>query len=391
MFTGRMPTRSSLPGKRARLAMLAAGAQAVSATDADIVITGLDAWAIRPRPSGAARLVIAVRTSAGVTGYGETSATPDPSSSVAEALSYREFLNGRDALASVAAHAVLAKAPPPVRGGVDIALLDVRGKVAKAPVYDVLAGRTREKARAMAALSGTSEVDLREGLEAARSEGFRAFSVPVLLPRGTPTRGRRFFAETEAMLKRLRRAGADDLALDCGGRTTAAEAAGLAARLERFHLMWMDEPARQVADAAFEKISHETVTPVGWGRGLVSNGRFQDLLRRQVVDVLRPDVGLNGVTACRRAAALAEAYYTAIAPFHRGGPIGTAAALQIAASVPNFVAQEVSFSTDEERRRMDQAITNGTAPKVVDGYFALPSGPGLGVEVDEGALEEFAA
>ena len=371
--------------------MLAAGAQAASATDADIVITGLDAWAIRPRPSDAARLIIAVRTSVGVTGYGETSATPDPSSSVAEALSYREFLEGRDALASVAAHAALAQAPPSVRGAVDIALLDVRGKVANAPVYDLLAGRTRDKARAVAALTGTSKAGLLEGLEAARQAGFKAFSVPVPLPRDTPTRGRGFFVRTEAMLTRLRQAGADDLVLDCSGRPTAAEAAGLAARLETFRLMWMDEPTSQISDSALVKISHETVTPVGWGRSLTSNGRFLDLLRLQVVDVLRPDVGLNGVTACRRAAALAEAYYTAIAPFHRGGPVGTAAALQIAASVPNFVAQEVPFSTDEDRLRMDEAITNGTAPKVVDGYFALPTEPGLGVEVEEGALERFAA
>ena len=293
-------------------------------------------------------------------------------------------------MASVAILAALGQAPPAVRGAVDIALLDVRGKVAGAPVYDLLAGRTRDRARAMAALSGTSEVELAESLSAARNEGFRAFSVPVLLPRGAPTRGRKFFADTEAMLRRLRRAGADDLVLDCGGRTTAAEAAGLAARLERFHLMWMDEPTRQVSDRVLEKISHETVTPVGWGRTFTSNGRFQDLLRLQVIDALRPDVGLNGVTGCRRAAALAEAYYTAIAPFHRGGPIGTAAALQIAASVPNFVVQEVAFTTDGDQRRMDSAITSGTAPRVADGYFELPAGPGLGVEVDESALQEFA-
>ena len=154
--------------------------------------------------------------------------------------------------------------------------------------------------------------------------------------------------------------------------------------------MWMDEPTRQVSDRVLEKISHETVTPVGWGRTFTSNGRFQDLLRLQVIDALRPDVGLNGVTGCRRAAALAEAYYTAIAPFHRGGPIGTAAALQIAASVPNFVVQEVAFTTDGDQRRMDSAITSGTAPRVADGYFELPAGPGLGVEVDESALQEFA-
>jgi galactonate dehydratase len=117
------------------------------------------------------------------------------------------------------------------------------------------------------------------------------------------------------------------------------------------------------------------VTPVGWGRRFTENSRFQDLLRLQVIDVLRPDVGLNGISSVRRAAALSEAYYTAVAPFHRGGPIGAAAALQIAASIPNFVVQEVAFSMDERERRMHEDIADGSASKVVDGFFELPTEP----------------
>lgn len=297
---------------------------------------------------------------------------------------------GTDALASVAARVLLSTAPPTIRGAIDIALLDLRGKVADAPVYDLLSGRTRDKARAMAALQGDSESELMEQLEVARDQGFRAFSVPVLLPEDTPTRGRGFFVETEGILRRLRQAGADDLVLDCGGRTTAAEAAGLAARLERFHLMWMDEPTDQISDTALRKISSETVTPLGWGRTLVSSGRFQDLLRMQVIDVLRPNMGVHGVEATRELAALAESYYTAIAPYHRGGPIGLAAALQVAASVPNFVVQEVRFSTDSRERHMHESIAGGSLPSVAEGFFELPAGPGLGLEIDEDALQEYA-
>ncbi len=385
--TREMPTRMR---KRIGLASLAAGAQAGVSSHPAVALAGLEAWAIRSGPEAIARLVIAIRTDAGETGYGETATGPDPSSSVAEALRLGEALVGRDALASVAARGVLSAAPPAIRGAIDIALLDLRGKVANAPVYDLLAGRTRDKARAMAALHGTSESELMEQLEAARDQGFRAFSVPVLLPEGTPTRGRGFFAETEQMLRRLRQAGADDLVLDCAGRTTAAEAAGLAARLERFHLMWLDEPTSQISDEALRKISSETVTPLGWGRGLTSSGRFQDLLRMQVIDVLRPDVGVHGVSYTREVAALAESYYTAVAPYHRGGPIGTAAALQVAASIPNFVVQEVAFSSVRSERRMHELIAGGSLPKVEEGYFELPKGPGLGLEIDEDALGRYA-
>ncbi|MYB54255.1 MAG: hypothetical protein F4X77_18960 [Acidobacteriia bacterium] len=377
--------------KRFGLASLAAGTAAATGPTPEIAISGLDAWAIRSSPEAVPRLVIALRTSAGVTGYGETSAGADPASSVAEALRHANALVGKDAMASMAVRVSLSAAAPAIRGAVDIALLDVRGKIADAPVYDLLAGRTRDKARAMASLRGSSEAELSQQLSAARNSGFRAFSVPALLPQGTPTRGREFFANTEAMLRRLRQAGATDLVLDCAGRTTAAEAAGLAARLETFHLMWMDEPTSPISDSALEKISHESVTPVGWGRFLTSSGRFQDLLRMQVIDVLRPDIGLHGISGVRQLASLAEAYYTAVAPFHRGGPIGAAAALQVAASIPNFVVQEVAFSTDAAERRMHTAIAGDSVPQVVNGFFELPTGPGLGLEIDEAALQEYAA
>ncbi len=374
-----------------RLASLAAGAQAGSPPAPEIAITGIDAWAIRSSPKAAARLVIAVRTSAGVTGYGETAIRSIPASAAAAVGPYADALAGTDAMASMAVWVMLSVVPAAIRGAVDIALLDIRGKVVSAPIYDLFAGRTRDKARAMASLRGNSEQELAQQLAVARQHGFRAFSVPVPLHRDDPTRGRAFFAATEAMLGRLRRAGATDLVLDCAGRASASEAAGLAARLEAFHLLWIDEPTDQISDANLKKISHESVTPVGWGRSLTTSGRFQDLLRMQVIDVLRPDIGLHGISGIRRLASLAEAYYTAVAPFHRGGPIGTAAALQVAASIPNFVLQEVAFTPEGAERRMHEAIAGTSLPQVTDGFFELPTGPGLGITIDEAALQEYSA
>lgn len=375
--------------KRFGLAPLAAAAQVSARGPADVAVTGLDAWAVRADTDAPSLLVIAVRTGAGATGYGETLAGPDPSTMVAEALNCASGLVGVDALASVAARDRLGAVSPGIRAAVDMALLDIRGKVAGAPVYDLLAGRTRDKARAMAVLGGTTEAELLEQVAAARGKGFRAFCVPILFPDDRPTRGTAFFAGTEELLEGLRQAGADDLVLDCGGLTTAAEAAGLAGRLETFHLMWMDEPTGRIGDEALQKIASETVMPLGWGRMLVSSGRFQDLLRLQVIDVLRPDIGLHGIASVRELAALAEAYYTAVAPYHRGGPIGTAASLQVAASIPNFVVQEVRFTLSERERAMHEAMTHGSLPKVADGFFELPDGPGLGLEVDEDALREY--
>lgn len=380
--------QSILMSKRARLAAMASGTHLASKRP-EVTITAMKCWAVRSDPSRTAALVVALSTSEGTTGYGESPAGLAPETASAAAQSFGRFIVGKDAFSTEAHLITLSDAPARVRGAVDMALLDLKGKLAEAPVYDVLAGRTRDKARAVAALSGANESELTDAVAVARDTGYRAFSVPVQLPEESPTRGKRFFVETEMMLRRLRDAGADDLVLDCGGRTTAAESAGLAARLEGFHLMWLDEPTDEINDETLKKISHDTVTPVGWGRHFTHNSRFQDLLRLQVIDVLRPDIGLNGISSTRKVAALAEAYYTAIAPFHRGGPIGIAAALHVAASVPNFVAQEVLFSLDETERRMHREIAGGMEPRVVDGFFELPTGPGLGIEVDEAALERY--
>ena len=277
---------------------------------------------------------------------------------------------------------------PEVRAAVDIALLDIKGKIADAPIYQVLSGRTRDKARAYAPLAGRSFDELSASLDQARAAGFRAFSLPIQIPAG-PTHGRRFYAETLEIAEKLRDAGAADLVLDCAGRTTAAEAAGLAARFEKFRPLWIDEPTTEINEEALRKISGESATPVGWGRAITDNGEFQDLLRMEAVDVLRPDIALVGISQARRAAVLAEAYYTAIAPDNRGGPIATAAGLHIAASTPNFVLLEVPFPADAADRKMRQDLAGAALEQPADGFLNLPAGPGLGIEIDEATLEQY--
>jgi galactonate dehydratase len=91
----------------------------------------------------------------------------------------------------------------------------------------------------------------------------------------------------------------------------------------------------------------------------------------------------------RRIAALAETYYVAVAPNHEGGPVATAAALHLAASLPNFFIQHVPLPASEEDRRMRAAIVKQPVETVRDGFFALSSSPGLGIDINEDALERY--
>ena len=117
-----------------------------------------------------------------------------------------------------------------------------------------------------------------------------------------------------------------------------------------------------------------------------AKARFQDLLREDGVDILRPALALHGLTSARKAAAVAETYYVAVAPFHRGGPIGTAAGMQLCAALPNSFVQETPFPADAADRRARAAIS-GWDEKPADGFFPLSGKPGLGLDVDERALD----
>jgi galactonate dehydratase len=142
---------------------------------------------------------------------------------------------------------------------------------------------------------------------------------------------------------------------------------------------------------AVRKVSGETVTPLGFGRGISDAGVFQALLREGLVDVVRPDIAHWGISGARRIAVLAEAYYVAIAPHHDGGPVATAAAIHLAASVPNFFIQHVPLPHDPKDREMRAAIVPGGIETPRDGFLQVPTGPGLGIQVNESALEKYHA
>jgi L-alanine-DL-glutamate epimerase-like enolase superfamily enzyme len=81
----------------------------------------------------------------------------------------------------------------------------------------------------------------------------------------------------------------------------------------------------------------------------------------------------------------------AVAPHHHGGPVGTAAAIHLAASVPNFFVQHVPIPAAAEDRAMRQAIVSPDLETGRNGFLELPKGPGLGITINESALEKYHA
>jgi galactonate dehydratase len=133
------------------------------------------------------------------------------------------------------------------------------------------------------------------------------------------------------------------------------------------------------------------VVPLGFGRGIRDAGDFQALLREGLIDVVRPELSFFGITGVKRIAALAETYYVAVAPHHDAGPLTTAAAIHAAASIPNFFVQHVPIPLAPEDRAMRAALCSPNPETGRDGFLSLPQGPGLGITIDESALEKYRA
>jgi galactonate dehydratase len=88
-------------------------------------------------------------------------------------------------------------------------------------------------------------------------------------------------------------------------------------------------------------------------------------------------------------AAVAETHYVAIGPYHDGGPIATVAAIHLAASLPNFFIQQVPFTEASEDRAMRASLGGAALERPVNGFLALPTGPGLGLALDRATLEKY--
>lgn len=343
-------------------------------------IVEMRVYPVREPASGRSYTIVRLRTQSGLTGWGEAGRV-----SPADAERARSRILGKPATAyAVTSTDTLLDA------AINCAMHDITGKAVSAPVYRVLGGPTRFKARALAPLSGGTDGELTASLNTLAKAGFQAFDVPIP---GINWRnqGQAFDKAARARMDGLRSAAPQNanFVLRGGGTLMAGDAAAVASSLERFHLLWFDEPCPVTNLRTIKKIAEETVTPLGFGREIASASVFQDLLREGVVDILRPSIQRDGITRIRQIAAMAETYYVAVAPNHDGGPIATAAAIQLAASLPNFFIQSVPRPEDERDRRMRAELVSEPIETVRDGFLSVPATPGLGITVNESALEKY--
>ncbi|MCZ6635401.1 MAG: galactonate dehydratase [bacterium] len=276
---------------------------------------------------------------------------------------------------------------------IDIALWDIAGKYFGVPVYQLLGGKCREKARVYYHVKGDTREKLVQGCVEAKEKGFSAVGhlTPFLdEPRSTPyfkTHSDKMKDAIDTVAAYRDAVGDDvDLCIEIHRRLEPAEAIVLGRGIEPYRPFFFEDPIRPDNFDAMAEVAQKINIPIATGERLHTIYEFQMLLTRNAVQYVRPDVCMcGGISHAKKIAALAEAHHVGVVPHNPLSPVSTAACIQLAACIPNFVLQE--FPAGEDRPPKSEIVKETL--QVEGGYIIIPDAPGIGIELVEGAMEKF--
>lgn len=270
--------------------------------------------------------------------------------------------------------------------GIDIALWDLLGKATGQPVGRLLGGRYRERVQPYASLLMDEPAKLRDHLLAVKAEGFRAFKI------GWGPFGRRNAATDEAIVKSAREAvGADSrLMVDAGGSdahwTNGYKwALNTAKMLADYDVHWFEEALDPDALEDYTKLREHSPVPISGGEVLTRRQAFQPFLEARAFDIIQPDVTkVGGISEERRIAWMAQEHGIRFIPHGWNTAVGLAADLHLASAFPG--TDLVEYLTGSP---FIDEITVGGWQLDADGMLAIPTTPGLGLELDPDAVKKY--
>jgi galactonate dehydratase len=276
-----------------------------------------------------------------------------------------------------------------VLGGVEAALLDIKGKALGVPVYELLGGRHRARVKCYANhwfFGAVTPADYAAKAKHAVATGFRALKWdPFETAYLEMDRAQR--RRTIEIVEAVRAAvGPDvDLMLDVHGRLNVPTAIAMARELARFDLTWIEEPIPPESIDALADVRANSPVPIAAGERYFEPERFSELIAKRAVDILQPDVGhLGGMFETKKVAGMAHTRFLPVAPHNPTGPVMNAMTLHLSAAIPNFSIFETVMIDVPWRRELVQETL-----EFRDGHLMVPTTPGLGVVLNEAACAKF--
>lgn len=274
---------------------------------------------------------------------------------------------------------------------IDVALWDLKGKILGLPVSILLGGAQRSQVRPYATGLYFSDYnnpskDFDKEVRQYIRKGFKAIKMKVGLG----------IKEDYKNVKRMREVIGEDIELmiDSNHAYTLREAVTLAKKLEPFNISWFEEPLSPEYYSQYNELRSKTTIPIAGGECEYLRFGFHQLLRNKSVDILQPDIcASGGLTEAKKIAALASTYGIEIIPHTWGTAIGIHVALHFIANLESIPGRMMSpdflMEFDQTENGLRERLTY---PKIemVDGMIDIPKRPGLGIDIDEAVLREYA-
>ena len=285
--------------------------------------------------------------------------------------------------------------------GIDVALWDIAGKIAKLPVYRLL-GACRDRVEAYASggfyQEGKSAADLAGEAEGYRARGFRGMKMKIGRNPSTQTHLRQLIGQAEfcevepeedlARVAAVRQALGPraKLMVDVNCAWSPAVAIEMGRAMEAQKLYWIEEPVATDDIDGSARVADALATPIAGYETEIGLYGFRELITRGAVDIVQPDIAwAGGFSECRRIAALAQAHHRMIAPHAFASAVTLVASLHFIASIPNGLVLEF----DQNPNGLRDDLLKEPIRIESDGMIKLPEGPGLGIELDRSAVERY--
>ncbi|UFJ40783.1 galactonate dehydratase [Brevibacillus humidisoli] len=359
-------------------------------------ITGCTLYKVPPR-----WLFLKMETDEGLSGWGELIVEGKADTVATCVKEMEEYLIGRNPL-TIEDHWQALYRGGFYRGGpvlmsaisgLEQAMWDIAGKYYNIPVYQMLGGAARRNIRVYSWIGGDRPHDVAQAAKTKAQAGFTAIKMNA-------TEEMHYIdspSKVDAVISRvaaIREAVGQDfgIGVDFHGRVHKAMAKALVRELEPYRPMFIEEPVLPENNEALREIARHTTIPIATGERQYTRWGFKQLLADGYIDIIQPDLShAGGILECRKIAAMAEAYDVAVAPHCPLGPIALAASLQLDACTPNAVIQEQSQGIHyNEGVDLLDYLADPTVFRYTDGFVEIPTGPGLGITVDEQAVREAA-
>jgi len=285
--------------------------------------------------------------------------------------------------------------------GIDMALWDIAGKVAKMPVYKLL-GACRDRVEAYASggfyQEGKSAADLAGEAEGYRARGFKGMKMKVGRNPTTGTHlreliGNREFCEVDPSEDLSRVAAVRQalgprakLMVDANCAWSPAMAIEMGRAMEPYNLYWIEEPVATDDIDGSAAVAAALAAPIAGYETEVGLYGFRQLIDRGAVDIVQLDLAwAGGFSEGRRIAAYAQAHHRMVAPHAFAGAVLLVASLHFAAALPNGLELE----WDQNPNAIRDELLKEPLRLEGDGTVKLPERPGLGIELDRAALDRY--